>query len=203
VDPIRRLPDREPPEDLRDHAMESLRYIRSAMERAGSFTTVSGWGQALLGATAMPAAWLASRQPTFDRWLLVWIADAVVAVAIATVAIGRKSEAAGLPLFSGPARKFLAGFSPPLVAGAILTVALWRAGLRQPVPGTWLVLYGAGVITGGAYSVRIVPVMGIAFFLLGAVTLFAPASLGDGLLCAGFGGLHILFGALIARQHGG
>jgi hypothetical protein len=183
--------------------MESLRFIRDTMERASSFTAVSGWGQVLLGTSAFPAGWLASRQPTLGRWLLVWIAEAVFAVAIATVAIARKSKAAGLPLFSGPARRFLASFSPPLVAAAILTVALYRAGLRQPIPGTWLLLYGAGVVTGGAYSVRIVPVMGAAFFLLGAATLFAPASLGDWLLCAGFGGLHIVFGALIARQHGG
>lgn len=201
--PIRPLPEGEPPEALHDRAMENLRYIRNAMERASSFTAVSGWGQALLGLTAFPAAWIASRQATFELWLLVWIADAVLAVAIAVVAIGRKSEAAGLPLFSGPARKFVAGFSPPLIAGAIVTVALYRAGIRQPIPGAWLLLYGTGVVTGGAYSVRIVPVMGAAFFVLGAATLFAPASLGDWLLAAGFGGLHILFGALIARQYGG
>jgi hypothetical protein len=183
--------------------MENLRYIRDAMERASSFTTVSGLGQAALGITALPAAWIAGRQPTLGAWILVWTADAFLAVAIAMYTIGRKCRDAGVPMFSGPPRKFALSFAPPVLAGAVLTLVLFRAGLRQPIPGAWLLLYGTGVVTGGAFSVRIVPVMGIAFMLLGAAALFAPPSWGNSLLAAGFGGLHILFGLLIARQHGG
>jgi hypothetical protein len=200
---VRLVRESEPPEDLRDRAARNLRFIRDAMERASSFTAVPGWGQVLVGTTALGAAFLASRQPVLELWLLVWIAEAFVALAIATAAIARKSKAAGLPVFSGPARKFVSSFSPPLVVGAILTVALYRAGFRQAIPGTWLLLYGTGIVTGGAFSVRIVPVMGAAFLALGAVTLFAPAAAHDGLLAAGFGGLHIVFGVLIARWYGG
>jgi hypothetical protein len=183
--------------------MENLRYIREAMERASSFTAVPGWGQAIVGLTALPAAWLAWVQPTVERWLAVWIAEAVLAVVIATIATARKSRAANLPLVSGPARKFVLSFSPPLFVGALLTFVLYRAGVASVIPGTWLVLYGTGIVTGGAFSVRIVPIMGIAFMLEGALAFLSPASWGDAYLAAGFGGLHLLFGWLIARQYGG
>ncbi|MEP6744529.1 MAG: hypothetical protein ABJB33_03455, partial [Gemmatimonadota bacterium] len=59
------------------------------------------------------------------------------------------------------------------------------------------------VITAGAFSVRAVPLMGVGFMVLGAIALLAPAIRGDLLLAAGFGGLQIIFGVLIARRHGG
>jgi len=99
------------------------------------------------------------------------------------------------------------GLLPPLFAGALLTAVLLVSGmvalLPGVLPGVWLLLYGTGVVTGGAFSVRTVPVMGLGFMALGAVALLAPPSWGDALLAAGFGGLHLLFGAVIAWRHGG
>jgi hypothetical protein len=45
--------------------------------------------------------------------------------------------------------------------------------------------------------------MGLCFMVLGAVALFCPPSWGNAFLASGFGGLHILFGAVIARKYGG
>jgi hypothetical protein len=108
-----------------------------------------------------------------------------------------------MPVNSGPARKFLGGFAPPLAAGALLTLALWHAGAPGLLPGAWLLLYGTGVLAGGAASVRVVPIMGLCFMALGGAALFAPPAWGNSILAAGFGGFHLLFGAVITRKFGG
>lgn len=182
---------------------DDLRFIRDTMERSASFTAVPGWGQVLLGLTALAAAWLASRQPTSAAWLKVWLGEAPVAALIAILSMRRKANRRGLPLFSGPGSKVALGLFPPLVAGAFLTFLLQRLGLSSALAPAWLLLYGAGIITGGAYSVSIVPVMGVCFMATGAVAVVAPSTWSNGLLAAGFGGLHIIFGLLIARRHGG
>src|SRR5689334_5794556 len=198
----RRFYRRAGPPPLPARAMEDLRFIRQTMERSSSFTAVSGWGQVVVGATALLTTAVAHKQPT-QKWLLIWIIEAAVACSIAFGSIYRKAHSKGLPLTSGPGKKFAVSFLPPALAGFILTIVLMKAGLPQFLPGTWLLLYGAGVVTGGAFSVAIVPVMGSCFMLAGAAAFLAPAPWRDAFMAAGFGGLHILFGILIARKHGG
>jgi len=153
--------------------------------------------------TALGAAWLAARQPTPELWLATWLGEAIVALAIGGSAMARKAYAVNDPILSGPGRRFGLSFLPPMVVGGLLTVALYRAGLWRALPGTWQLLYGAGFVTGGAFSVPIVPVMGICFMLVGSAALFGPAAWGNVLMAAGFGGLHIVFGIIIARRYGG
>ena len=191
------------PRPLQDRALDNLRYIRQTMERAGSFTAVPGWGQVGVGATALVAALLAARQRTPELWLVTWLGEAIVALAIGGWTMVRKAYAVNDPILSGPGRRAGLSLLPPMVAGGLLTVALYRAGLWQALPGTWLLLYGAGFVTGGAFSVRIVPVAGLCFMCVGAVALLGPAAWGNWLMAAGFGALHIVFGTIIARRHGG
>jgi len=191
------------PRPLRDRAVDDLRFIRQTMERAGSFTAVPGWGQVAVGATALAAAFLAARQPSVELWLAAWLGEAIVALVIGGWTMVRKAYAVNDPILSGPGRRFWLSFIPPMAVGGLLTVALYRAGHWQALPGAWLLLYGTGFVTGGAFSVRIVPVMGLCFMLAGAVALFGPAAWGNWVLAAGFGGLHIVFGGIIARRYGG
>jgi hypothetical protein len=193
----------EKPIALHDRAMDNLRFIRETMERASSFTAVPGVGGVLMGVSAFAAAWFAMHATARERWLLIWSLDAVIAIAIASLAMVRKSRAAGMPLLSGPGLKFAAALAPPLLVGGILSAVLWRSGQSGLLPGIWLLLYGTGVVTGGSLSVRIVPVMGVCFMLLGAAALVSPPAWGDAYMAAGFGGLHVIFGFIIARRHGG
>lgn len=202
---IHQFPSRveEEPPALHDRAMDNLRFIRETMERASSFTAVPGWGGVVMGVTALCASLVAALQTTRNLWLATWVVEALLALIIGGWAMDRKARRAETPLLSGPGRKFALSYSPPILVGILLTIVLYRAGMMHALPGMWLLLYGTAVVTGGAFSVKIVPVMGICFMLLGAVTLFAPAAWGNYLMAAGFGGLHIIFGIIIARRHGG
>lgn len=195
-------PKRQPiPIDAR--AADHLRYIRETMERAAEFTAVPGWGGVTMGITALAAAYFASRQTTPRAWLAVWLVEAFVAVSIAAPAAATKAHRANSRLFSGPGRKFLLSFAPPIVVGGLLTFVLFHTGVMAALPGLWLLLYGTAVVTGGAFSVRVVPVMGLCLMALGAAALFAPAAWGDAFMAAGFGVLQIFFGAWIAKYYGG
>ena len=198
--PERALAD---PTPLHDHALESVRVIRDAMERAGSFTAVPGVGMIAIGVTALIAAPLAAATETGNGWLLTWVGEGFVAAAISGLTMRRKARRLALPLASGPARKFALAFLPSLVAGAVLTVVLAAHGEGSFLPGTWLLLYGTAVTAAGALSVRIVPLMGVAFMALGVFALATTPAAGNLLMAAGFGGLHIGFGAAIARKYGG
>ena len=198
------VPLREPaPEALHDRALDHLAFIRKTMESAGAFTAVSGWAQAAIGLTALAAAAVAHGASSPRRWLAVWLVEAGAAVALAAAGMAWKSRRSGVPLVSGPARKFAWNFAPPIAVGALLTVAFARVGLFGDLPAVWLLLYGTAIVTGGSFSVRIVPAMGLGFLLLGTAALFTPDRLGDAWLAAGFGALHIGFGVAIARRYGG
>ena len=183
--------------------MDNLAFIRETMERAGAFTAVSGWGMVAVGISAAIATGLAARHPAGAEWLWTWLAEALLSVAVSTWAIVRKARRAKMPLLSGPGRKFALNFAPPILVGAVLTLVLYRAGLVTLLPALWLMLYGTGVIAAGAFSVRIVPVMGICFLLAGVVAAGLPFTYSSVLFGLAFSALHILFGILIARSHGG
>jgi hypothetical protein len=196
-------PIRAEPVSMQDHAIDNLRYIRQTMESAGSFTAVPGIGGILMGAVALGAALVAGHTSGTSRWMSIWLAAAVAALTIGVVFAQRKAHAVKMPLLTGPGRKFVRGLVPPMVAGAVLTASLYRAGIPAPIPGAWMLLYGTGVVTGGGASVRVVPVMGICFMVMGTAALVLPPEWGNGLLAAGFGGLHILFGTIITVKYGG
>lgn len=185
-----------------EHALSNLRYIRETMERASAFTSIPGWGGLCVGLTGMLAALLAHGQPG-PRWTAIWLAGAVVAAVIAGATMTYKAHRAGISFRGAPARKFFVSYFAPIVAAAALTLVLMRFELYAALPATWLLLYGASFVSSGAFSVSLVPVMGVCFMVLGLAACFVPFSWGNLLMGAGFGGLHVVFGALIARRYGG
>jgi hypothetical protein len=188
---------------LHDRAIDDLRYIRETMANAASFTAVSGAGFVAVGCGALAADALAQSFAEPLQRVAVWTADAGVSMSVGFMATAYKARRAGQPVLSGPFRKFALSFAPAVLAGALLTLALARQGQFEALPALWLLLYGAGLVAGGAFSVRIVPLMGAAFLAMGAIAALGPAGWGRWLMLAGFGVLHILFGIVIARSHGG
>jgi hypothetical protein len=193
----------EPPAPLHARAMDNLAYIRTTMEHAGAFTAVSGWGMVVVGLLAIVTSVIAAMQKTTEAWLNVWLSAGVAALVIQLWAMLAKARNSGVPLLSGPGRKFVLAVSPPILVGAVLTVVLYRAGATETIPGMWLLLYGAAVIAGGAFSIEIVPVMGFCFLVSGVLAVVTPLSWNDWILAASFGGFHVAFGIPIARKYGG
>ena len=197
------IPTNRKPIPIDARAADHLRYIRETMESAAEFTAVPGWGGVAMGVTALAAAALAARQSTPRAWLTVWLAEVFVAVAIAAPAAATKARRGNSSLFSGPGRKFVMSFVPPIFVGGLLTFALFQLGARSALPGLWLLLYGTAIVTGGAFSVRAVPIMGLCIMALGAGALFAPAQWGNIFMAAGFGVVQMGFGLWIALRYGG
>ncbi|MDQ3372739.1 MAG: hypothetical protein M3521_02480 [Acidobacteriota bacterium] len=191
------------PVNISDRAMDNLQFIRETMERSTSFTAVPGYGGVFMGLTAIAASIIANQQPLVKDWLTVWLVEAILAFAIGLFAMWQKSKISETPLNSAPARKFVLSFLPPLICAVILTFGLWRFSFFEAIIPSWLLLYGAAVITGGSFSVRVVPVMGWCFIVLGTIAFAVPTSFGNLLMGLGFGVLHIIFGAIIARRFGG
>ncbi|HEY3055961.1 MAG TPA: hypothetical protein VGK31_08540 [Thermoanaerobaculia bacterium] len=189
---------------LHEHALHNIRYIRDAMERATAFTSIPGWGGFVIGVTAIMTSVYAARFAVQPRlWVMAWLAEALVAMTIAAIAMFRKARSANVSFIAAPARRFFISYSAPLIAGALITVTLIRANTFAPLPAVWLLLYGASFISSGAFSIRAVPIMGICFMILGIAACFVSLPFGNILLGAGFGILHIIFGIIIARSYGG
>ena len=183
--------------------LDQLQFIRHTMESATSFTAVPGWGTVVLGVTAVATAILAGMVRSQVTWVLLWLGEALLAGVISLCGMVKKTGSLAKLATSIPARKCALSLVPPLAAGGVLTIVLMDQHLYQVLPGMWLMLYGVAVITGGAFSVRVVPVMGICFAIFGTIALALPASWANGVMAAGFGGLHVVFGLVIARRHGG
>ncbi len=201
VHPIRET--RLPPHSLDAQALDNLRFIRRTMESAAAFTAVPGKGGVFMGISALEAAFAAASRHDPLSWLAIWIGEALLAMAIGFVSARIKLNRAETPVIAGPARKFVLALLPSIFIGGVLTLVFFRAGLTGELPGLWLLVYGTGVLSGGAFSVRIVPVMGVCFLALGLAAVCAPAAWGNWFLAAGFGFVHIIFGTVIARRFGG
>ena len=189
--------------NIGDRAIDNLAFIRDTMERSTSFTAVPGYGGILMGATAIAAAYIATVQPGLRESIVTWLAEAALAFAIGVLAMWQKSKIAGQSLASAPAKKFAMSFAPPLIVGVVVTLGLARYGYFYVLPPVCMLTYGAAVVCGGAFSVRVVPVMGWCFMALGAIAFALPTSYGNLMMAASFGLLHIVFGAIIARKYGG
>lgn len=200
---LRRARAASEPIRLEDRAAADLSFIRDTMARAGTVTSVPGWGGVAMGVTALAAAWIAARQGSYVEWLMVWLGEAIVALGLGGVAMVRKAELSRTPLLTGAGRAFIRAFVPPILAGSLLTILFYRSGLIPRLPGVWLLLYGTAVTTAGSHSIRVVPILGASFMLLGALAFFSPESWGSAYMALGFGALHIGFGLLIARRYGG
>jgi hypothetical protein len=196
-------PHRLDPTPIDSGAVENLRYIRSTIEAAHTFTTVPGKGCVAMGVTALAAVGLESIPALAPFWLEVWLAAAIIACGAALWFMEQKARAQGLSLRRAVARRFFMTLAPAFLSGAILTTALAGHVDREIITGMWLLLYGAGLSACGLFAIPAVFTAGLAFMGLGAATLWLPPGSAHVVLALGFGGVHLALGATIVRNHGG
>lgn len=191
------------PEPLSGRAADNLHFIRQAMERTNTFTSIPGAGGVGMGVIGLVASVVAARQPSGDRWLAAWLISAAAAAIVGLIAMALKAKRGGATLTGATARRFAMGMAAPFVAGAAITYELWAVRNFTVMAPAWLLLYGAGVLTGGIFSVPVVRAIGVCFMALGIAAIVTPPEWGNMWLAIGFGGLHVGFGTYIARNHGG
>jgi hypothetical protein len=188
---------------MHERAAESIEFIRETMVRSASFTAVPGQGGVAMGAIGAVTAVMASRTSSPEAWLATWLIAAAIASPIGLAATILKARRNHVALWSASGRRFMQGFLPALVAGAALTGALVRADRLELLAPTWLLLYGAGILAGATASIQVLTWVGMGFMTLGLTAVMTSGEWADLWLGAGFGGLQIVFGIIIARKHGG
>ena len=190
------------PVPIESRALGTLSYIRSSIDSASSLA-VPGMAGVVMGCIGVAAAVLASVPSFAASWLVIWLVAACVAFVLGGASMARQAALRGKTRYFGPIRKFLLCLCPALLAGAVLTLTLWRADMPRLIPGAWLLLYGCAVLSVStvtlAATFRLITSMGALFIVLGVVTFELPASLHTLALGTGFGALHLLFGFLIGR----
>ena len=216
--PLRESDTENQPVALHDYAADNLQFIRQAMERSGSFTGISGVATIAMGFFAILGAWVASwRLPLYDWWLWMWFVTATLGCFVGVAGMIAKARRTGTPVWAGPGKRFMFSFAPPIAAGIVLTDTMYVTAQEESMPVLWMLLYGVAIITGGAFTVRIVPLFGACFMVAGAVlhsTRYYPAlymgapvlgtmTITDLTLAAVFGTLHILFGIIVYLRYGG
>ena len=191
------------PIDIKEQATDNLRFIRGAMERAERVSALSGIGGMLMGLTALCAMAIAARLGELPNQLMVWIAAAFAAVLIGASASWLKARKSALTLIGDPGRRFLLCLLPVVAVGIVVTFSLWSTPQIVLVPGLWMMLYGCGVLAAGTYAAPPIMQMGGGFIVAGLFTYALPSEWGNLLLGLAFGGLHMIFGYLVYRNHGG
>ncbi len=184
------------------HALGTLNYIRASIDAAGAFAVPGTAGMAM-GAVGLIAAGVASIPALAGHWLLIWLAAATVAAGLGVILVARHRSGIGLPLYKGPARRFVLCLCPALLAGGVLTAVLLQVGAARLIPGVWLLLYGSAVLSATLVTapamMRLVGAMGALFVVCGAIAFEVAPRWHNLILGGGFGALHLVFGFLIGR----
>ncbi len=192
-------------------ARENLLYIRKTLEAAGQFTAVPGKCLMAAGFVTLAgsvfngfvtgAPWSSKFNP--DLALATWGIVLGLSLAIVSIGIYRKSLQMCAPIRPPLLRKLLWSLCPALFVGGLLTNLAIHSNNLDWLPVIWLGCYGVAVTNGGQVSVAPVRYMGLCFLAAAAGAAISPRETGLAWLALGFGWLHIVYGAYIARRHNG
>lgn len=200
-----------------DTGLQDLATIRSMMERASRFLSLSGLSGVSAGIVALAGAWLAAeavggtalpvpvgfmtRSLPLQTFLII---DAslvlVLALGLSILFSRRMARKRGVPLWSSATKFVLLSLAIPLAAGGAFCLILLQNGIFFLIPSTMLVFYGLALFSAGTYTVGEVRYLAILEIMLGLLAAVWPEH-GLAFWAFGFGALHILYGILLYAKY--
>ncbi len=196
-------------------SLDTLKEIRSLMERSSRFISLSGLSGVSAGICALIGAALAAlylgrfdrneltyeHLSEFEHWGLkagvFFVLDAVLVLVLAVLSAiyftTRKAKIKGQKVWDALTRRLILSLAVPVAVGGVFILALIYHGLVGLVAPSTLVFYGLGLVNASKYTLDDVRQLGYAEIILGLITCF---NIGYGLesWALGFGGLHIVYG---------
>lgn len=198
-----------------ESGLQDLSTIRSMMERASKFLSLSGLSGISAGLVALGGAWWAQRlldthgvgpdayRSGADigpdlRVSLVLLGGGVLILALALSVFfsARLARRQGRAVWGPAARHLLMTLAVPLVTGGIVTLLLLYHGVLWLVAAAMLIFYGLGLYAAGSVTFGEIRTFGVLQILIGLLAAVVP-ELGIPLWALGFGILHIGYGILL------
>jgi len=201
--------------------MDDLSEIRSMMERASKFISLSGLAGVFAGIFALVGAAVAywyleiflpqAEAPLmfkslsiYDDGILFMLILAVVvlllAFASAVFFTTRNSRKRNFPLWDHTSKKVLINLLVPLIAGAIFIFALIFYGNFVLIIPASIIFYGLSLINAGHFTYSDIKFLGYVELLVGFVSLFL-IDYGLIIWTISFGLLHIIYGVVMYNKY--
>lgn len=188
----------------KNKALESVKEIKELMEKSSKFVSLSGMTAVLAGVYALAGALVANHLLNLGRSRaeLIMVAMSVLAVSVVTACVLSyyKARKTGQQIFSRLTCRIIWNFALPLLTGGLFCVALLLHEVYGLISSVMLLFYGFSLVNVSKFTYSNVAWLGYAFLGLGLADCFFE---GHGLLfwTIGFGGFHILYGALFYLQY--
>ena len=197
-----------------DYASRQLRVIRSLMERATIYRSISA-PTALVGgllslggfATAYYAKHFRHHPLSPNEFLMVWLVILALTCFTNGIFLSRGSAQRREPFFSSGMKCALMSVAPAFFCAAVLTLMIHRPILMALL---WITLYGMGLLATQHFAPRSLVILGMTFFLTGCALLVTwkhlflanagvePSALVvSGIMAATFGGFHLAYAAAV------
>jgi hypothetical protein len=169
--------------ELRD-ALAQISEIRDHLARTETFegyrsATVAASGVLALTAAGMQAALVPNPMGRLDAYLTLWVTVAIVSAAITGIEMLVRSHRAASETAVRLTRMFVEQFSPCLIVGAILTLAIAVVAPETAwmLPGLWALVFGLGVFASARLFPRPVVWVGAYYVLAGTACLLGAKRL--------------------------
>jgi hypothetical protein len=174
----------------RSKAEQDLRVIRSLMERATVYRTISAPAALVAGFLSIfAAAAIYLKDKSLDRgvqgraFAAIWLVVLVLAVAANAFFIWREAKKDGRPFISSGMKLSLRAIAPNLLVPAAVTlwflVSGYKGAAERELVVVWIAFYGLALLSTALFAPRSLVCLGWAFLLTALALLALINAAGD------------------------